>query len=517
MRGLSTARITNGSHRLVELVPLLAPVILLAVARQYPAPLSIVLPRALIAVLAVGVVAAASRRPDRCLAALAALMPFQVFVPSFLLASGVPKIAVRALGGWRELLGLAIVVAAVRHAQRHRHRLDRVLVLGVAYLLLTGAYALVPTLFAADAPADVQIRSLGWRALASFVVLLLACREAGLGAEARAVVERYLLLGAAVVSAGALWEALDSASWNRFAVETIQVIQYKIEILGLRPAQLTDVRVYGVVGGHEVVRASSVFGSPIPLGHYMLLPFAVALERMLRGRTRGMTALAVAFGTAILVTQTRSALVGAVVVLAATMRRSPGRSPAQRTRFTVILAGVAIVSAPFVVAAGLTSRFDDKASNTQHQQAFTSALESVVERPMGTGIGTTAGVGQRFRTSRVIAENYYLQVAQEVGVIGGVIFLSLVVTVNRRLRRARDETGDATVAAIRSGVLGICTAAVFLHSFDNQTVSWLTFGLSGMALGVVSPASRPGRDRIDPSEVAIRPGRGRPPHLTDDR
>jgi O-antigen ligase len=149
--------------------------------------------------------------------------------------------------------------------------------------------------------------------------------------------------------------------------------------------------------------------------------------------------------------------------------------------------GVLVAAAPFIASGGLLDRVGDDSSNEEHQAKFFSGLDTIAESPLGEGLGTSAGTGQRFGTVTHVSENYYLQVGNEIGVIGAVTFVAFVIAVNRRLHKARSRSDDAVVAGTRSGFLGISVAAFFLHAFTNQTVAWTAFGLAGAALGADPP------------------------------
>ena len=502
--------------RALRLLPWLVPIGMLAAWQVVPAGLYSELSTAMIPVLiALGALLVASRRPVACLVALFALMPYQVFFPAWLYKIGVPLGIIRPLTGWRELAGLAIMLAAIRTSRRERRPLDTVELVAFAYVALVSAYVLFPRLFAAAAPEETDVRSQAFRASAGFVLLLIACRRAPYGSRARDLADKALRWTAVVVAMLAVWEFIDGDGWNTVVVDTLQVTRYQVEVLQSRPYDFNDVRVYSEIGGVQVVRVSSVMGSPLALGHFLLIPFGLALERSLRGRTKGATAQAVLIGAAILFTQTRSALLGSAVVLMLVLRRSPGRTEAARGRFWLLLVGLSVAAAPFVISAGLFDRFSDEGSNTAHREGFFEGVGVVAGDPLGRGLGTSAGVGQRFFTATSVSENYYLQVGAEAGVLGTVLFVGLVVSVNRGLRRVRDETGDGVVAGVRSGFFGVCVAAFFLHAFNNQTVAWTAFGAAGMALGAIARARDPDRPigaTIDPEQTYPHIDQGSPSH-----
>lgn len=459
------------------------------------------------AMVAIGVVGVASRRPDLCLVALLAFMPAQVFVPAWLYSLGVPESIVRPMSGWQELLAGAIALAAIRHARREHHRFDHVDWLATAYVVVVGAYALFPGLFAADAPTDGEIRSLAFRSSAGFVAVLLACRHAGFTEAQRVRFSRALRAAAVVVSLLAVWEFVDGDAWNRWAVDTVGVTRYQIEVLDAAPFDPTDIRVRVDLAGREFVRVSSLLLSPLALGHYLLMPFALSLERALRGRTAVASAQAGVIAAALLLTQTRSAMLGALVIAVIALRRVPGRATATRSRFVLVLVGACIAATPFILSAGLLDRFSDEGSNDIHESSFFEGVEQIASEPLGAGLGTSAGVGQRFGTVTGISENYYLQVGTETGILGLVLFVAVVVTGSRALRRSRDATGDELAAGARSGFVALVLAAFFLHELTNRAVAWSAFGVAGAALGA-APAARTrggGDGTMDGNESDRRP------------
>lgn len=485
-----------------RLAPWLAPLAIVATWKLYPSIWWQLVDKAIPALLALALVLLASRRPGACLAALFALMPYQVFIPAWLFKQGLPLGILRPLTSWRELLGIAIAVSALRAARREHRRLGILEALGLSYVVVIAAYALFPTLFAADAPTDSSVRSLAFRSSAGFVLLLLACAHAPFARRGRELADRALRATAVVVSGLAIWEFVDGSGWNQWVVHTLEVTRYQILVLKSPVFNPADVRVVVELGGREFVRVSSVMGSPLALGHFLLVPFALALERAVRGRTRGATAQATIIGTAILLTQTRSALLGAAIIVVLAIRRTPGRTRAARSRFLVLLLGIGIAASPFIVSAGLLDRFTrDQGSTNAHREGFFNGLAVIGSSPLGRGLGTSAGVGQRFDTVTSVSEDYYLQVASEAGVIAGVLFLALVLTTNRHLRRARDDTGELLVAAARSGFLGISVAAALLHAYTNQTVAWTAFGFAGLALG----AARAARDEAGVGGATMEP------------
>ena len=138
------------------------------------------LPQLLAGTLGLVVIVLAARRPDRSILVLIVVLPFQAMLLSWLYARGIPAPAVKALSAWKEALGLGVVIAGVRGFVARHHRLDRLDLIGFAFVAVVGAYAIAPHLFASAAPTGSDVRWLAFRQDAGFVMLLLAARHAAL-------------------------------------------------------------------------------------------------------------------------------------------------------------------------------------------------------------------------------------------------------------------------------------------------------------------------------------------------
>ncbi len=460
------------------------------------------LPRLIAGLLAIAVVLLASRRPDRSIFALIVLLPFQGLVLAQLYAWGAPAGLVRPLSSWKEALGFGIVIAGVQGYRAGRRRFDAIDRLGFAYVVLVSVYALAPKVFATGAPAAANARSLAFRQTAGFVILLLAARHARLPDDFASRAARLVLAVGAVVAGIAVYEYFFSSSWNSFIVDNVKYIRYQIDVLHTAPFSVTDIRRYGDVAGHHVVRVGSVFLDPTPCGFFLLLPFAVAVERRLRPGLRGSAnLLLIPIAAALVLTQTRSALIGALVITALAIRPVAGRTVSRRFQFALLFAAAIVVAFPAVSATGLTERVSTTASgqnqsSIDHVQSFWKAVDAVEAQPLGHGLGTGAGVGQRFdRTATpVVAENSYLQVGIETGVIAMLLFAALTVAVVRRLRLAA-AAGDLGTVAIRSAAWGLAIGAFLLHAWNDFSVAWTFWALAGAAIGISERLRSPGPAR----------------------
>lgn len=464
--------------------------------------------RALIGLLAMTLVLLASRRPDRSLLILIVGLPFQGLVLAQLFAWGLPAQIVRSLSGWKEALALGVVVAGIRGYRTSDRRLDHLDLLGFAYVAIVGAYGLFPDLFAPGAPTAANARSLALRSTVGFVVLLLAARHARLPADFATRAARVVMIVGAVVAAVAVYEYLFSASWNSFVVERVQYPRYQLQILKTTPYDLGDIRTYGLIGGRRITRVGSVFLDPLACGFFLVLPFAVAIERRLRPeKQRGTSALLLLIGAALLLTQTRAALLGGLAVIFLASRPAAGRSSKRRVQFTFFLAAGLIIALPAAATTGLSERVrttgsGEEQSSIDHVSSFWNGVDEIRAKPLGHGLGTSAGVGQRFDAQRAtITENNYLQVGIETGVIAMAAFVALTLALIRRLNRAVRTVADVGVSAARSASIGLALGAFLLHTWNDVAVAWVFWGVAGACLGIAEVAEQQVDDSAEPLVV----------------
>jgi O-antigen ligase len=306
-----------------------------------------------------------------------------------------------------------------------------------------------------------------------------------------------MIIGAAV-AAIAIYEYFFSDAWNSFVIDGVRYPRYERNILQTSPFSLTDVRRYGQIGGRTIVRVGSVFLDPLPAGFFLVLPFAVAVERRLRGglRRRASLLLLVLIAAALILTQTRAALIAALVVVFLAVKHVEGRSSRRRLQFALIFAAGFVIALPAIGATGLSHRVATTASGNEqssidHVDSFWKGVHAVEAEPLGHGLGTSAGIGQRFAVAQTtISENNYLQVGIETGVVAMALFAALTVTMLRRLRRAA-RNADLGTSAIRSAGLGLAVGAFLLHTWVELAVAWSLWGLAGAAIGIAERRGEP--------------------------
>ncbi|MGQ0615614.1 MAG: hypothetical protein ACT4PW_01260 [Acidimicrobiia bacterium] len=439
-------------------------------------------------------------RPERWLLALVVVLPFQQVLLSWLYGRGVPAGAVRALGYWKEGVCAGLALAALRHSLRRRAGLDRIDVVALAYVAVVAAYWWWPRLFvhptgpfSVGPPTDTATLLVAARTAAGFVALFVVVRRLDLSPVFARTLARTVVAVGAVVAAVAVVEFMFSDRWNAFVVDTLRVPAYRAEVLEATNRNVADIRIYSQVGGRDVLRVGSVFLDQMACAFYLVAALALALARDVRTRTT--YALAGLLGAAVVLTQTRAAILAVLVVLVCLRR--PGSTRARDRVPAVLLAvGLAAIVA-LALSSGLaqrtTSAVGGEEESTQlHLERTTKAAGELFLAPLGRGLGTAGATGNRFEVETTLtSEDYYLQVGNETGALSMVAFVSLVVLVARRLKKSAVGATSITARGSFAALVGLSAGAVLLPLWTDVAVSWTVWATLAATVGSApAPARR---------------------------
>ncbi len=123
-------------------------------------------------------------------------------------------------------------------------------------------------------------------------------------------------------------------------------------------------------------------------------------------------------------------------------------------------------------------------SDQGHLSGLKSGLKDIYHQPLGGGVGT-AGPASVYNPKRIrIAEDYYIQVGQESGVVGLVLFLAVNMIVGLELWRRRS---DSLALGLFASFLGLVIVNLFSHAWEDPTLAYLWWGLAGTAMAIKIP------------------------------
>lgn len=345
----------------------------------------------------------------------------------------------------------------------------------IAYLGIVLIWSGVASVFSTATP-----KALGYGLISDsrFVIFLIVCLVAS-RVSTGLYRQRYVLaLGPAglVVAFGLLQQFIlpnDMLKHVGYGPDTI------------RPFQRIDKK-------DEYIRIISTLRGANPLGAYLVVILSL-LSTLIRQRMALVPVAMVATLSVLFASHSRSSWLGAIVVFAIlTLLMIP-----RRYLKPVLMAG--IISA-FVFCVGIYIGRDnnliqntlfhtdetsqsENSSNDARLGSIQTGMSDILQEPWGQGVGT-AGPASVYNSGNEgrIAENYYLQIGQEMGVLGLAVFISLQAIVAAELLRLYRREGDMFALGLFAAFLGLFVVNILNHAWADDTLAYVFWGLAGIAL-----------------------------------
>lgn len=239
----------------------------------------------------------------------------------------------------------------------------------------------------------------------------------------------------------------------------------------------------------DALRAFATLRGPNDLGAYLLLPLAVALAAVIDERKNILAGLALGLGgVALALTGSRSAWLGAAVMLGMLLVLW---LPPKRLAKLALWAGVPTVlvgalllwlatTVPSLRLAVFHSSPGDSSllegSSEKHWQASYDGARDALDKPLGQGVGT-AGPASYYGDKPKIAENYFVQIAQEVGLPGLALFIAINLLLAAQLWRTRHELWPKLLLA---SLAGLTVVNLFLHGWVDDPTAMTWWALAGL-------------------------------------
>lgn len=339
------------------------------------------------------------------------------------------------------------------------------------YTVLLAVYGLVAGLrHAVSAKALAYGLLIDLRFLAFFLIVWVVAARGGWLRRSW----RWLLMAPAtlVITVGLLQrfvlphDILKHFGYNDHTIAPFETIDHKVQYLRVQ----STLRGANLLGAYLIIALS---GMAVLLRRY----------RLIAGLIIGLIVL-YASGS-------RGAWVGAAVALAVlAWLEIPGRRAKQLAAgiFTLVVlvgAGAVLLGRHNSFVQNTVFHTDNHSassvsSNAAHFSASRAAGRQVLHQPLGHGPGTAgpASIYNSDAPSR-IAENYFLQMAQETGWIGLLLFAAIYILTGRQLwlRRA-----DPLARLLFASLLGLTCVALLMHIWADETIAFLWWGLAGIAL-----------------------------------
>ena len=413
------------------------------------------------------------------------ILPFHAFLTVWL-ASAIDNYTLLRL--WKEFLLVVISVGAFYLLITDKKLLQQFLNSRLAQLI--GVYFLISLVWGAGAYTleKVTLKALGYgltvnlRFLIFFLCIwIIATKSHWLQ---KAWPKLLLIPAALVIFIGLLqrlvlpYDVLKHFGYNAQTIFPYQTINYDV----------------------NYVRIMSTLRGANPLGAYLVLILSTLAVFFLKIKQKRL--LWGAFGAAGLLTLFFSHSRGAWIGLAISglfLAWVSIKSVHTRNRLSAGLVALLVIAAASAFVLRENSTFQnylfhtddqstiEESSNEGHIAALRAGLDDVVSKPLGQGVGT-AGPASVYNNDKVrIADNYFIQIAQEVGWLGLAVFLVINFLV---LRELWFRKSDNLALILLVSFVGLTAVNFVSHAWTDDTLAYIWWGLAGIALAPAILADR---------------------------
>lgn len=378
------------------------------------------------------------------------------------------------LQAWKEILifivGLLCVFAVYK--DRSLLKFDNINKIAVAIILFSIAVSLVRY-------NELNAFLAGFKT--NLVVLILFL-------EAQILASKYsfekifkiVLIPAVIVTVIALMQPI------LFRPETLNMIGYGPE--SINPEQFVEY-------SNQSIRVFSTLGGPNQLGAYLILPFAMSLVWAIKSKKFIWYLLPLIFILPIYMTYSRSAWIGTIVaaIVVVLLNFKPKIQLSVGLGLLVLLSTFGYIfytgsvcdylAGPVsIIVHGDCSSGELGGSDMMRVDSIDNGIATIKANPFGSGMGT-AGPASFYTQNPLIVENWYIQIAIEVGLIGLILYLAFIVLNMIKLYiKSKEKNYSVLPSMLFATICGILVASLFLHTLTDSTLSILLFGLLGLVI-----------------------------------
>lgn len=244
-----------------------------------------------------------------------------------------------------------------------------------------------------------------------------------------------------------------------------------------------------------VLRAFSTLGGPNQLGAYLILPITLVMARLTEKFEPKKALILTSLLAGLYLTYSRSAWIGAgLAILMTILVRAKQRN---RIKIVVgILISLATVLILFIsrnfcnpnnfiqyyLLHGNCTNNTLQGSDQIRLNSLSKGLGVIADNPFGKGLGS-AGPASYHAVKSLITENWYLQIAIEIGLVGlALVLVFLGFNAVELLHDAVDQKNLASLSLFAS-LIGLIGTNMFLHSFSDSTLAIVFFAMMGIQHG----------------------------------
>ena len=117
-------------------------------------------------------------------------------------------------------------------------------------------------------------------------------------------------------------------------------------------------------------------------------------------------------------------------------------------------------------------------SDQGHLNGIQTGLKNILSNPLGKGPGSAGQASLYNNHPAVISEDYFIQIGEEVGVIGLIIYLAIYFFIYRELLKIKTELSKISIAVLS----GLLLVSLFWFTLSDETLSFMLFGILGYVI-----------------------------------
>ena len=396
-------------------------------------------------------------------------MPFHAFL-TIVLGQAFGNRAI--FQAWKEVLILVMALVWVSSMLRQR----KILIDRSRTNLIVGALFLVAFIVTLLAQPSWAALIFGIKTdLVPLVLFLIA--QSVLHDHDKPPLAKLILVPAGFVVLGGLAQA--------FVLSPQMMSQLGYNVNTINPVQLVDPAI-------DAVRLFSTLGGANQLGAYLVLPICLTLAYILRRKQWWLLPLLGGLGWLSLRSYSRSswiALALAVFITVVISLRGKWRLAFVSLSIVAAVGGglfiYQVITSPqntrlqYLLLHGRVNVDKVEGSDAARTKSQQMAIEKLTQNPIGYGLGVVGPASQQAGRS-IVTENWYLQIALELGVAGVLLFvafwLSNIADLFATIRRLG---ADPLRIALLASVCGLMLSNLFLHTWADSTLVIMTFSLLG--------------------------------------
>ncbi len=279
-------------------------------------------------------------------------------------------------------------------------------------------------------------------------------------------------------------------------IAILQPVLFKPEVLNMigYGSDSIDSLQY-VESAQDSLRVFSTLGGPNQLGAYLIVPFTLSLALAIKSRKIIWYFLPLFFLLPIFMSYSRSAWIGTIVA-AITVILMQFKFKIQLIVGMMLIILLATFGYLFY-SGGVCKYFSDPIGILVHGScqsgnlggsdmirvnSIQNGINTITSNPLGNGVGT-AGPASFYTSKPLIVENWYIQIAIEIGIIGLMLYIAFIfMNLKKLYKESMHKKNSVLPITLLASLCGILVTSLFLHTLADSTLSILLFGLLGLVI-----------------------------------